>query len=202
MVLSGGWTVQTGVPKAVNGDVWSVVNDSAATATFALSVKPGRYEVFVYSFSTPTRAQSVPVAVSHSAGVAVVVVNQTQLPDGFRSVGIFDFATGTGSVTIRGDGSLLRATAQTVASVLSGVLIGAGSGMLIGCWLGVGAGFLPGWSMVHSTNDAFAPDAPAPMALVVPWGWIGALTLGLPLVTALVVGLAVRSRIPLNRRTD
>ena len=85
---------------------------------------------------------------------------------------------------------------RRLAAAQAGVLT------LIGCWLGVGAGFLPGWSMVHSTNNGYGPDGPGPMMLVVPWGWIGALTLGLPLVTALVVGLAVRSRITLNRRTD
>ena len=72
---------------------------------------------------------------------------------------------------------------------------------LIGCALGVGAGFLPGWSMVHSTDDA-SGQQPVPLSLVVPWHWIGALTIGLPVVTALAVGLAVRSRIPLSRRTD
>jgi putative ABC transport system permease protein len=82
-----------------------------------------------------------------------------------------------------------------VACLLAGALT------LVGCWLGVAAGFLPGWSMVHSINDVSAPSI-TPTPLVVPWDWIGALTLGLPVLTALVVGLAVRSRIPLNRRTD
>jgi putative ABC transport system permease protein len=84
---------------------------------------------------------------------------------------------------------------RRLAAAQAGVLT------LVGCALGVGAGFLPGWSMVHSTDDG-SGQRPVPLSLVVPWHWIGALTVGLPVVTALAVGLAVRSRIPLGRRTD
>ena len=84
---------------------------------------------------------------------------------------------------------------RRLAAAQAGVLT------LIGCALGVGAGFLPGWSMVHSTAVGSGEQL-VPLSLAVPWHWIGALTVGLPVVTALAVGLAVRSRIPLSRRTD
>jgi putative ABC transport system permease protein len=84
---------------------------------------------------------------------------------------------------------------RRLAAAQAGVLT------LLGCVLGVGAGFLPGWSMVHSTAE-YLGGRSRPTPLAVPWTQVGLLTVGLPLVTALVVGLAVRSRIPLNRRAD
>jgi len=80
----------------------------------------------------------------------------------------------------------------------------AGVLTLLGSALGLAAGFLPGWAMVHLTGDSSRSVAgvESPAQLVVPWGWIAAVALGLPIVTSAVVWLAAGSRAVLVRRSD
>jgi len=80
----------------------------------------------------------------------------------------------------------------------------AGVLTLLGSALGLAAGFLPGWAMVHLTGDSSRSvgGVESPAQLVVPWGWIAAVALGLPIVTSAVVWLAAGSRAVLVRRTD
>ncbi|MFC6287176.1 FtsX-like permease family protein [Nocardioides sp. GCM10027113] len=74
----------------------------------------------------------------------------------------------------------------------------------VGALLGALVGFVPGVAVTYPlTGEAWVqqmnPDAPSNY-LDVPWLLIGALVLALPLVTALVVGLFARSRLPLVAR--
>lgn len=165
--------------------------DAANAAVARLTGDDGTLSISVEQGRTPTSTDVLLLAIVLAAVVlaaaAAITAGGLALADSRA-----DLAT---LAAVGGPPRVRRRLAAAQAGVLT----------LIGCWLGVGAGFLPGWSMVHSTNDVGAAKAgmgPAPMELTVPWGWIGALTVGLPLVTALVVGLAVRSRISLNRRTD
>ena len=83
----------------------------------------------------------------------------------------------------------------------------AGVLTLMGALLGAAAGLLPGWSMVHATLDyttgsSLGDTVIQSTALAVPWVGIALLCVGLPVLTSVVVGLAVRSRVSLVRRID
>jgi putative ABC transport system permease protein len=75
---------------------------------------------------------------------------------------------------------------------------------LVGSLLGAAVGFVPGVAVTYPlTGNGYRGDAaPVSHYLDVPWLLIGTLVLVLPLVTALVVGLAARSRLPMVARLD
>lgn len=70
---------------------------------------------------------------------------------------------------------------------------------LVGALLGAAVGFIPGIAITYPLTSPASSDA-GPF-LDVPWLLIGALVLGLPILTALIVGLAARSRLPLVSRS-
>ena len=74
----------------------------------------------------------------------------------------------------------------------------------VGAVLGAGVGFIPGIAISRPLTASFgAPDiAPNGPFLAIPWLLIGAIVLALPLLTAAVVGLTARSRLPLVARLD
>ena len=76
---------------------------------------------------------------------------------------------------------------------------------VIGAVLGAGVGFIPGVAVTYPlTGHQWMPpgtDAPSHF-LAVPWAMILGLVVVLPLLTALVVGVCVRSRLPLVARLD
>ncbi len=74
----------------------------------------------------------------------------------------------------------------------------------VGTVLGVLMGLVPGIAISFPlTNQAVYENVVGPQYyLAVPWLLIGALVIGLPLFTALVVGLTTRSRLPLLARQD
>ncbi|CAI9411360.1 ABC transporter permease [Nocardioides sp. T2.26MG-1] len=71
---------------------------------------------------------------------------------------------------------------------------------LVGAVLGAAVGFIPGIAVSYPLT---APDfgGPGPF-LDIPWLLVGSLVLGLPLLTAAIVGLTARSRLPLVSRLD
>jgi len=79
---------------------------------------------------------------------------------------------------------------------------------LLGALLGVVVGMIPGVAVTYPlTSNRWAPGDASTAAfpdhvLAVPWGMIGGLVVALPLLTALVVGLTARSRLPLVARLD
>lgn len=76
---------------------------------------------------------------------------------------------------------------------------------VVGAVLGAGVGFIPGVAVTYPlTGNQWMPpgtDAPSHF-LAVPWAMILGLVVALPLLTAAVVALAVRSRLPLVARLD
>ena len=74
----------------------------------------------------------------------------------------------------------------------------------VGAVLGAGVGFIPGVAISRPLtsgvgSSGFAPDGPF---LAIPWLLILAIVVALPLLTAAVVGLSARSRLPLVARLD
>lgn len=77
---------------------------------------------------------------------------------------------------------------------------------LVGAVLGAAVGFVPGIAASYPlTAQTWVPDPDDTLPghyLDVPWLLIVPLVLGLPLLTALIVGLTARSRLPLAARVD
>ena len=70
----------------------------------------------------------------------------------------------------------------------------------VGALLGAVVGFIPGLAItVPLTAPAYSSTGPF---VDVPWLLIIGLVVGLPLLTALIVGLSTRSRLPLVARLD
>ncbi len=83
----------------------------------------------------------------------------------------------------------------------------------LGAVLGVAVGFIPGvaitYPLTSSASSGLAPGStdlvgtPIPDSfLVIPWGLVAALVLGLPVLVGLVVAAATRSRLPMVARID
>ena len=71
---------------------------------------------------------------------------------------------------------------------------------LVGAVLGAAVGFIPGIAITYPlTAPAYSDTGPY---LDVPWLLVGGVVLALPLLTALVVGVTARSRLPLVARLD
>ncbi len=75
---------------------------------------------------------------------------------------------------------------------------------VVGAVLGAGVGFIPGIAISRpltagSGSSSAAPDGPF---LAIPWLLIVTIVVALPLLTAAVVGLTARSRLPLVARLD
>ena len=68
----------------------------------------------------------------------------------------------------------------------------------VGAILGAGVGFIPGVAISRPLTS-YSGSGPY---LDIPWLMIGALVLVLPLLTAAIVGLSARSRLPLVARLD
>jgi putative ABC transport system permease protein len=73
----------------------------------------------------------------------------------------------------------------------------------IGAVLGAVVGFVPGiaatWPL---TSNGWSPDGSGTHTIDIPWLLISAVVLGLPLLTALVVGAFAKSRLPVVARID
>ncbi|WP_067818670.1 FtsX-like permease family protein [Actinomadura kijaniata] len=81
----------------------------------------------------------------------------------------------------------------------------AGFVAVLGCWLGVAAGIVPGiavaWPLTNPANNGTAEGAPAHGTIVeIPWELLGAVGVLVPLTAALAAGLFTRSRLPVVRR--
>jgi putative ABC transport system permease protein len=79
---------------------------------------------------------------------------------------------------------------------------------LVGATLGAVIGFVPGIAVTYPlTGNSWATTGVDGSALpthylAIPWGLIAAIVVALPVLTALVVGLSARSRLPLVARLD
>jgi prepilin-type N-terminal cleavage/methylation domain-containing protein len=78
----------------------------------------GEYEVFMWYPSAPVWADNVPVDVTHKNGTNTVTVDQNQNAGTWRSLGTFEFDTGTGgSVLVRTTGTTSHVAADAVKFV-------------------------------------------------------------------------------------
>ncbi|HVK29972.1 MAG TPA: ABC transporter permease [Nocardioides sp.] len=84
-------------------------------------------------------------------------------------------------------------TRRTVAASYAAVV------GLVGALLGAPIGFIPGIAVSRPLTHDFANGT---SVLAIPWSLVATVVLGLPLLTALVVGACARGRLPLTARID
>ena len=94
--------------------------------------------------------------------------------------------------------SAVGASPRTRRGVAAAYALAIGA---VGAVLGAAVGFIPGIAISYPLTRTFATVG-ATHYLDIPWRLIAALVVGLPLFTALVVGLLVRSRLPVVARLD
>ncbi|MGA8248931.1 MAG: FtsX-like permease family protein, partial [Nocardioides sp.] len=94
--------------------------------------------------------------------------------------------------------SAVGASPRTRRAVAAAYAVSVG---VVGAVLGVAVGFVPGVAVSYPLTRNFDTSAPSHV-LSVPWLEIAGLVVLLPLLTALVVGLLARSRLPLVARLD
>jgi putative ABC transport system permease protein len=94
--------------------------------------------------------------------------------------------------------SAVGAAPRTRRGVAAAYAVAVGG---VGAVLGAAVGFIPGIAISYPLTRTFAPVGPSHY-LTVPWLLIGSLVVALPLLTALVVGLLTRSRLPVVARLD
>jgi putative ABC transport system permease protein len=94
--------------------------------------------------------------------------------------------------------SAVGASPRTRRAVAAAYAVSVG---VVGAVLGALVGFVPGIAVSYPLTRSFGGPGPSHY-LAIPWLEIVGLVLALPLVTALVVGVLARSRLPLVARLD
>ena len=94
--------------------------------------------------------------------------------------------------------SAVGASPRTRRGVAAAYAVAVG---LVGAVLGAAVGFIPGIAISYPLTRTYALVGPSHY-LDIPWTLIAVLVVGLPLFTALVVGLLARSRLPVVARLD
>jgi putative ABC transport system permease protein len=95
--------------------------------------------------------------------------------------------------------SAVGASPRTRRGVAAAYAVAVG---LIGAVLGAAVGFIPGIAITYPLTRTFTGEGGPTHYLDIPWLLIGALVVGLPVLTAGVVGLVARSRLPVVARLD
>jgi putative ABC transport system permease protein len=95
--------------------------------------------------------------------------------------------------------SAVGASPRTRRGVAAAYAVAVG---LVGAVLGAAVGFIPGIAITYPLTRSFTGEGGPSHYLVIPWLLIGALVVALPLLTAGVVGLLARSRLPVVARLD
>ncbi|WP_151083993.1 FtsX-like permease family protein [Nocardioides cynanchi] len=95
--------------------------------------------------------------------------------------------------------SAVGASPRTRRGVAAAYAVAVG---LVGAVLGAGVGFIPGIAVTYPLTRNFTGEPGPSHYLDIPWLLIGALVLALPVLTAAVVGLVARSRLPVVARLE
>jgi putative ABC transport system permease protein len=95
--------------------------------------------------------------------------------------------------------SAVGASPRTRRGVAAAYAVAVG---LVGAVLGAAVGFIPGIAITYPLTRNFTGEPGPSHYLDVPWLLIGGLVLALPVLTAGVVGLVARSRLPVVARLD
>ncbi|NDU73585.1 hypothetical protein GWI34_13180 [Actinomadura sp. DSM 109109] len=122
---------------------------------------------------------------------------------GVLALGATLIATGLAAADARPDLATLRAVG---ARPRTRRLLTMGRGAFIavlGCWLGIAGGLVPGLAVTRPLTDSPEEVGAAPHGTIVdvPWLFLLAIGVGVPLVAACVAGVVTGGRLPAPRRT-
>jgi putative ABC transport system permease protein len=95
--------------------------------------------------------------------------------------------------------SAVGASPRTRRGVAAAYAVAVG---LVGAVLGAAVGFIPGIAITYPLTRSFTGEPGPSHYLDVPWLFIAALVVALPLLTSAVVGLMARSRLPVVARLE
>jgi putative ABC transport system permease protein len=95
--------------------------------------------------------------------------------------------------------SAVGASPRTRRGVAAAYAVAVG---LVGAVLGAAVGFIPGIAITYPLTRSFTGEPGPAHYLDIPWLLIGALVVALPVLTAAVVGLVARSRLPVVARLE
>lgn len=111
-------------------------------------------------------------------------------------------ATGLASADARPDLATLGAVGAGPRTRRLLTMGRAGFIAVLGCWLGIAGGFVPGIAVTRPlTAQVEEFGAPQHGTIIdIPWALLAAIAVGLPLLAALVAGAFTRSNLPMTRR--
>lgn len=95
--------------------------------------------------------------------------------------------------------SAVGASPRTRRAVAAAYAVAVG---MVGAVLGAAVGFIPGIAVSYPLTRGYSGSTGPSHYLDIPWAMIAALVVALPLLTAAVVGLVARSRLPVVARLD
>jgi VCBS repeat-containing protein len=119
--VTGDWQLTDYRPNEYGSDYLHDKNTGkgAKSVTFTPNLAvSGQYEVSLWWPVAQVWATNVPVDVNHAGGTDTVSVNQSLDGGEWNSIGTYDFTAGSGSVTIRTDGTTSHVAADAVQFVL------------------------------------------------------------------------------------
>ncbi len=121
--VAGDWLAGTYRPDYYDADYLhdKNANKGAKSVTFTPALgQDGQYEVYLWWPEADVWATNVPVDVLHDGGTSTVSVDQSTNGGQWNLAGTYDFTAGTGSVTIRTDGTTSHVAADAVRFVRVG----------------------------------------------------------------------------------
>ncbi|MFC9972163.1 FtsX-like permease family protein [Spirillospora sp. NPDC127200] len=130
------------------------------------------------------------------------------LAGGVLALGGSLIATGLSAADARPDLATLAAIGARPRTRRLLMMGQAGFVAVLGCWLGIAAGIVPGIAVARPLTDPAnglppgeRPPGPAHGVIVdIPWSLLGVIGIVVPLAAVLAAGLFTRSRLPLARR--
>ncbi|MFI6520201.1 FtsX-like permease family protein [Spirillospora sp. NPDC050679] len=160
-----------------------------------LGDQPGEPADVVYVERGFTSSNTVPLLLMALAG-------------GVLALGGSLIATGLSAADSRADLATLAAIGARPRTRRLLMMGQAGFIAVLGCWLGIAAGMVPGIAVARPLTDPAnglppgeKPPGPAHGVIVdVPWTLLGVIGIAVPLAAVLAAGLFTRSRLPLARR--
>jgi hypothetical protein len=116
--FTGSWTNSSAGGAYGSSSLYS--SAQGHTYTYTIPVSSGRYEVYLWWTTWPSRSTAVKVAITHKSGTANVTVNQQANGGRWNLLGTYDFSTsGKVVITASGDGTSTSADAACLNPVAS-----------------------------------------------------------------------------------
>ncbi len=142
--VTGDWLVATFRPNYYGTDYLQDQNTGKGAKSVKFTptlMQDGQYEVYLWWPEADMWATNVPVDVTHDGGTSTIIVDETTKAGQWNLIGTYSFTAGTGSATIRTDGTTSHVVADAarflrVANLpLSEVIVDETEGIPDGSWM-------------------------------------------------------------------